>query len=115
MTRTLPVFALILAAAAAVPQARGAADISGAMTGEYLAQCQRDRNACQDFTNQVLQVLTAAARLGQGKLYKGCAPVPLGPDETGQLIQWMLSRPQQATGYAADDIGTAAEALWPCR
>ena len=115
MSRTLPVLALIIFAFAAAPGARGAADISGAMTGDYLLQCQRNQNACQDFTNQVLQVLTAAARLGQGRIYKGCAPLPLGAVETGQLVQWILSRPQQATGYAADDIGTAAEALWPCR
>jgi len=27
----------------------------------------------------------------------------------------MLARPQEMTGYAADDIGGAAQAIWPCK
>ena len=107
--------ALTMAALAAGPSARGAEDISGAMTSNYLTRCQRDQSGCMDFTNNVLQVLAVAARLGQGKLYKGCAPLPLGPEDTGKVVQWILDRPREATGYAADDIAAAAQALWPCR
>ncbi len=44
-----------------------------------------------------------------------CAPVPLDIEATGKLLNWILSFPQQATGYAADDIAKAAETLWPCK
>ena len=39
--------------------------------------------ACRDFTNNVLQIMTAAASLGQAKLYKGCAALAVEP-ENGQ-------------------------------
>jgi hypothetical protein len=109
------VMALALTGTVALAPSVLGADIAGRMTADYLQECQANRNACRDFTNTVLQVLTSAAYLGQKQLYKGCAPVPLDPAETGELLAWILSHPQQATGYAADDIAMAAEALWPCK
>ena len=92
-----------------------AADISGAMTADYLLQCESNQDVCRDFTNNVLQVLNSAAFLGQARIYKGCAPWPLDLADTGKVLDWILAHPQQATGYAADDIALAAQALWPCR
>jgi hypothetical protein len=104
---------LVPAASSAAPAPSN--DISAAMTGDYLVSCQRDQDACMAFTNRVLEVLTTAARLQQRQIYKGCAPIPLDIDATGQLVKWILAYPQQATGYAADDIAKAAEVLWPCK
>jgi len=39
----------------------------------------------------------------------------LSLDDTGKLIARMLARPAELTGYAADDIGGAAQAIWPCK
>jgi hypothetical protein len=89
--------------------------VSGAKTADYLQQCERDRNLCRDFTNNVLQIMIAAASLGQAKLYKGCAVVPLNADDTGKLIEQIRSAPQAAGAYASDDIAKAAEYLWPCK
>ena len=89
--------------------------VSGAKTADFLQQCERDRNVCRDFTNNVLQIMTAAASLGQAKLYKGCAVLPLNADDTGKLIEQIHSRPQAAGAYASDDIARAAEFLWPCK
>ena len=108
--------ALALSAAAFVCSVpANAADISNAMTAEFLVQCSRSPDACRDFANDVLKVLNAAATLGQARDYKGCAPFPLSLDDTGKLVARMLARPQEMTGYAADDIGKAAQAVWPCR
>ena len=110
---------LALLLCAAIPAGASAApapeDISAAMTGDYLVRCQRNQDACMAFTNRVLEVLTAAAFFQQKQIYKGCAPVPLDIEATGMLVKWILTYPQQATGYAADDIAKAAEALWPCK
>ena len=89
--------------------------LAGLMTSDYLQQCQKDQNACRDTTNSMLQILNAASALGQGKFYRGCAPVPLSPEQTGQLLTRIRERPPTAMAYAADDIAAAAEALWPCR
>ena len=114
LCRILPAVALC-AGAIATMSCAWAADIAGRMTGDYLQQCVSDQAACRDYTNSVLQVLDAARSLGQGRNYKGCAPSPLSLEDTGKLIEWILNRPQQATGYAADDIAMAAQALWPCK
>jgi len=92
-----------------------ALSVSGAKTADYLQQCERDRNVCRDFTNNVLQIMTAAATLGQAKLYRGCAVLPLNADDTGKLIEQIRTRPQAAGAYASDDIARAAEYLWPCK
>jgi hypothetical protein len=110
----LSAFAVFIFALAATHASR-AADIAGAMTGDYLAQCQSSQTACRDFTNDMLKAVTASPSLGNGKTYRVCAPLPLGLPETGQLLQRILSRPQEATGNAAEDIATAAQALWPCK
>jgi hypothetical protein len=104
------VLGIVVPSLAQVP----AANISGAKTADYLQQCERDRNMCRDFTNSVLQVMIAAASLGQAKLYKGCAVIPLSAADMGKIIEQILSRPQAAGAYASDDIARAAEALWPC-
>jgi len=85
------------------------------MTAQYLLQCQKDQNACREFTNEVLQVFKTAVELHQATVYKACAPWPLTLDDTGKLVQKILDRPQDVTGYAADDIAIAAGALWPCK
>jgi hypothetical protein len=90
-------------------------NLAGLMTSDYLLQCQKDQNACRETTNSMLQVLSAASALGQGKFYRGCAPVPLSPEQTALLLMRVVARPQQPMGYAAEDIAAAAEALWPCR
>ena len=103
-----------MANASAAP-APAASDIVGAMTADYLLRCQRSRDECIAFTNRVLEVLSTAAFFQQKQVYKGCAPVPLDVEDTGKLVKWILTFPQQATGYAADDIAKAAEAVWPCK
>ena len=103
------------AAAIAVSTPVRAADVSNAMTADFLVQCSRNQDMCRDFANEVLRVLNAAASLGQARTYKGCAPYPLNLDDTGKLIARMLARPQDMTGFAADDIGSAAQAVWPCK
>ena len=115
LTRVLPALAVLGIAAPSLAQAPAALNISGAKTADYLQQCERDRNLCRDFTNNVLQIMTAAASLGQAKLYKGCAVLPLNADDTGKLIEQITSRPQAAGAYASDDIARAAEYLWPCK
>ena len=112
--RLLPALAL-WAVAVPSPAQTPALTVSGAKTTDYLQQCERDRNLCRDFTNNVLQIMTAAASLGQARLYKGCAVLPLNADDTGKLIEQIQSRPQAAGAYASDDIARAAEFLWPCK
>jgi hypothetical protein len=99
--------------ASAAPAA--ATDIVRTMTADYLLRCQRNQDDCIAFTNRVLEVLSTAAFFQQKQIYKGCAPVPLDVELTGKLVNWILTFPQQATGYAADDIAKAAENLWPCK
>jgi len=105
--------ALVPNVSAAAPAALD--DISSTMTADYLQRCQRNQDMCMAFTNRVLEVLTTAAQFQQRQIYKGCAPIPLDIVATGQLVKWILTYPQQATGYAADDIAKAAEVLWPCK
>ena len=107
----LAVWAIAVPSLAQVP----ALNVSGAKTADYLQQCERDRNLCRDFTNNVLQIMTAAASLGQARLYRGCAVLPLTADDTGKLIEQIRTRPQAANAYASDDIARAAEFLWPCK
>jgi hypothetical protein len=114
--RGLLSFAFIVCTGVASASAAPAQDnIAGAMTADYLLGCQKNQDACMAFTNRVLEILTTAAHFQQTQIYKGCAPVPLDIELTGRLVNWILAFPQQATGYAADDIAKAAEALWPCK
>lgn len=109
-------FALLVSAGiASASAAPSASDITGTMTADYLLRCQSNREECIAFTNRVLEVLSTAAFYQQKQIYKGCAPAPLDVVDTGKLVNWILTFPQQATGYAADDIAKAAEALWPCK
>jgi hypothetical protein len=84
-------------------------------TADHLQQCERGRNLCRDFTNNVPQIMTAAASLGQAKFYKGCAVLPLTADDTGKLIEQIRGRPQHADAYASGAAATAAEYFWPCK
>jgi len=108
-------FVLLCAGMASASAAPSASDVTGMMTADYLLRCQASREDCIAFTNRVLEVLSTAASFQQKQVYKGCAPVPLDVEATGKLVKWILTFPQQATGYAADDIAKAAEALWPCK
>jgi hypothetical protein len=110
----LPALAICAAAFAGSVSVR-AADISNAMTADFFVQCSRNQETCREFANDVLRVLNAAVSLGQARTYKGCAPYPLSLEDTGKLIARMLARPQEMSGYAADDIGSAAQAIWPCK
>ncbi len=109
----LPALAVLVLAVPSLAQAP-ALNVSGSKTADYLQQCQRDRAVCRDFANNVLQVMAAAASLGQTKLYKGCAVLPLSAADAGKIIEQIQSRPQQNGAYASDDIAKAAEELWPC-
>jgi hypothetical protein len=113
--KTSTIFASIICLCVAAKIPAYAAEISNATTAEFLVECSRNPDACRQFANDVLRVLNAAASFGQARTYKGCAPYPLSLDDTGKLIARMLARPQEMTGYAADDIGVAAQALWPCK
>jgi hypothetical protein len=84
-----------------------AADATGTITANYVLQCQKDQSACQVFTNNALRVISQSRRI--------CAPLPLNREQASQLVAWIVSRPQQASGHADDDIATAAGALWPCK
>jgi hypothetical protein len=114
LIRILPALAFWAIAVPSLAQTL-ALTVSGAKTADYLQQCERDRNLCRDFANNVLQIMTAAASLGQAKLYKGCALLPLNADDTGKLVEQIRTRPQTAGAYASDDIARAAEYLWPCK
>ena len=96
------------ALAADAPAPAPAADM---ITANYLLQCQKDPAACQTFTNNALRIPSAPDAAG----VRTCAPMPLNRDQTNQLVQWILARPQQSTGHAADDIAMAGRALWPCK
>jgi hypothetical protein len=91
-----------------------AADSPDTITANYLLQCQKDPNACQVFTTNALRVPgpPMPGQSGDGKI---CAPLPLNRDQTNQLVQWILARPQQSTGHAAEDIAMAGRAIWPCK
>jgi hypothetical protein len=91
---------------ACLPAVR-AADATDTITANYILQCQKDQNACQTFTNNTLKAL--------GQSRKICAPLPLTREQASQLVAWIVSRPQQASGHAGDDIATAAGVLWPCK
>src|SRR4051812_49039492 len=86
----LAVGAMGLPSAAQTP----ALSVAGAKTADYLQQCARDQNMCRDFTNNVLQIMVAAASLGQNKLYKGCAVLPLSAGDLGKIVDQIQSRPQ---------------------
>ena len=100
--------ALVLCAGAiATTMSARAAEVTDTITANYLLQCQKDQNACQVFTNNAVRVLAQSR--------KACAPNPVSRDDTNKLVQWILTRPQQSTGHANDDIAMAASALWPCK
>lgn len=84
-------------------------------TEDLLLMCTNGGEVCRDFINDVLKTLNVAALTKPAANYKGCAPAPLSPEQTDQLVLWLLSRPSLASGYAAVDIGTAAEDIWPCK
>jgi|HubBroStandDraft_6_1064221.scaffolds.fasta_scaffold584777_2 hypothetical protein len=115
MSRSLfRILAALVFCAIAVPSLAQAPalSISRAKTADSL---QRGRNLCRDFTNNVLQIMTAAASLGRAKLYKGCAVLPLNADDTGKLIEQIRGGPQHADAYASGAAARAAEYFWPCK
>ena len=103
---------MLCAGAIASPAYAQTADAPDILTANYLLQCQKDPAACQTFTNNALRIPnTVADAVG----VKACAPLPLNRDQTSQLVQWILARPQQSTGHAGDDIAMAGKAIWPCK
>ncbi|HEY4264403.1 MAG TPA: hypothetical protein VGM72_03730 [Micropepsaceae bacterium] len=106
LVKTVSAFVLCGGLIAGMSSVR-AADAADTITANYVLQCQKDQAACQAFTNDALRTL--------GQSRKICAPVPLSREQANQLVAWIVSRPQQASGHADDDIATAAGALWPCK
>lgn len=102
---------MLCAGALASPAYAQAVDAPDMLTANYLLQCQKDQAACLAFTNNALRTPTPADAPGG----KACAPLPLNRDQTNQLVQWILARPQQSTGHAAEDIAMAGKAIWPCK
>ena len=84
-------------------------------TEDLLLMCGNGGEECRAFVNDVLKTLNVAAVIQPPRNYKGCAPAPLTAEQVDELVLWLLSRAQLATGYAAEDIGTAAQDLWPCK
>ena len=110
MVRTFVSLMLCWGAIALMTSAR-AADAADTLTANYLLQCQKDPGACQTFTNNALRTPSSVG-VAIGKV---CAPLPLNRDQTNQLVQWILARPEQSTGHANDDIAMAGRAIWPCK
>jgi hypothetical protein len=110
LVRTFASLMLCWGAIALMASAR-AADGADTLTANYLLQCQKDPAACQTFTNNALRT-PGSVDAAVGKV---CAPLPLNRDQTNQLVQWILARPEQSTGHASDDIAMAGRAIWPCK
>jgi hypothetical protein len=92
-----------------------ARDVYSKKTDDLLLMCANGGAPCRDFINDVLQALNVAAVIRPVGNYKGCAPAPLSSEQVDQVVLWLLSRAQLASGYAAEDIGTAAQDIWPCK
>ena len=103
---------LLMAASTAPFDAR---QVYSMKTEDLLFMCLDGGDPCRDYINDVLKTLNVAAVIQPAKNYKGCAPAPLTREQVDQVVLWLLSRPQQSSGYAAVDIGSAAEDLWPCK
>ena len=83
-------------------------------TADFLTHCNLvEHEECVMLVNQALKTLEAEAAIGRGRNL--CAPLPLKPEQSDDLIIWILSNPQAANGFAADDLSLAARTLWPCR
>jgi hypothetical protein len=105
----------ILVAAMAFAGGAGAGELANSKTVDFLLNCNYDRDACNEFINQTLKTLDVRSVLGLSRTYKICAPLPLRPEEADQIVVWILSRAQQSTGRAAEDIVIASEDIWPCK
>jgi hypothetical protein len=92
-----------------------AREVYSKKTDDLLLMCGNGGQPCRDFINDVLKTLNVAAVIQPVRNYKGCAPAPLTSEQVDQVVLWLLSRAQLASGYAAEDIGTAAQDLWPCK
>ncbi len=92
-----------------------AREISGKKTDDLLLMCTNGGEPCRAFINDVLKTLNVTSVIQPVRNYKGCAPAPLTAEQVDQIVLWLLSRAQLATGYAAVDIGAAAQDLWPCK
>jgi hypothetical protein len=111
----LPVSAALGAMLLAGAAPFGAPGMYSKKTDEVLILCSNGGPMCADFINGVLKTLNASTAIRPAGAYKGCAPAPLTGEQVDQIVLWILSRPQLASGYAVQDIGLAAEDLWPCK
>jgi hypothetical protein len=112
----LPASAAALAASCLLAAAPfGTPEMYGKKTDEVLILCSNGGMPCADFINGVLKTLNASTAVRPAGAYRGCAPAPLSGEQVDQVVLWILSRAQLATGYAVQDIGLAAEDLWPCK
>jgi len=83
-------------------------------TADFLTRCNIvEHGECVDLVNQALKTLEAEAAIGRGRNL--CAALPLRPEQSDDLIIWILSNAQAANGFAADDLSLAARTLWPCK
>ena len=92
-----------------------AREVTGKRTDDLLLMCSNGGEPCRAFVNDVLKTLNIAAVIQRPRNYQGCAPAPLTAEQVDQIVLWLLSRAQLATGYAAEDIGAAAQDMWPCK
>ena len=92
-----------------------AREVSAKKTDDLLLMCTDGGEPCRAFVNDVLKTLNVTSVIQPARNYKGCAPAPLTAEQVDQIVLWLLSRAQLATGYAAEDIGAAAQDLWPCK
>ena len=82
-------------------------------TADFLTHCNLvEHDECVVLVNQALKTLEAEAAIGRGRNL--CAPLPLKPEQSDDLMIWILSNPQAANGFAADDLSLGARTLWPC-
>ncbi len=83
-------------------------------TADFLTHCNLvEHDECVALVNRALMTLEAEAAIGRGRNL--CAPLPLKPEQSDDLIIWILSNAQAANGFAADDLSLAARTLWPCK
>ena len=82
-------------------------------TADFLTHCNFvEHDECVSLVNDALKTLAAEAAIGRGRDL--CAPLPLKPEQSDDLVIWILSNAQAANGFAADDLSLAARTLWPC-
>mgnify|MGYP003338836605 CR=1 FL=1 len=115
MKRFAPISGVLLTVFLGGAAPFASADVYAKKTDELLILCSNGGSACAELINGILKSLNASTAVRTSSTYKGCAPAPLDSDQIDQVVIWILSRPQLASGYAVQDVGLAAEDIWPCK